>query len=163
MELLDRAAKRARVGGDAPEFASPEEEEQALRLARIAKRAEMKASGNEPLDVSERLKDQGSRKAAAAAADDAGAKPKFLTKAEREKAALERLQQRRSGAGPAVMDMDDGLGPSSRRASAADGRSASRSDEAREKELQVMREQYLGKKVQKKRIVKPSEKFAKIF
>jgi len=36
-------------------------------------------------------------------------------------------------------------------------------DRAREKELQEIRDSYLGKKVKKKNIVKPSEKFSKIF
>ena len=36
-------------------------------------------------------------------------------------------------------------------------------DRAREKELQLIRDSYLGKKEKKKQVVKPSEKFSKIF
>ena len=66
------------------EFASPEEEEMALRLAKISKLAELKASTREIRDES--INDQMKNPSASTDKD----KPTFLTKAERQAAALAR-------------------------------------------------------------------------
>lgn len=68
------------------EFASPEEEEMALRLAKISKLAELKASTREIRDERESKTDQVKNPSASADAE----KPTFLTKAERQAAALAR-------------------------------------------------------------------------
>ncbi|KAH8079126.1 helicase [Aureococcus anophagefferens] len=137
------------------------------------------------------------------------AKPRFLSKAEREAAALARLEAKRAGATPRPRPRR-GTGRSARRfssAAAAAGPGAAdaarlprvpqyeeadeplyptkkpRKDihgrapapapaavpasvaEARntEKELRLIRENYLGKGPKQKKVVKPSEKFARIF
>ncbi|KDO25798.1 hypothetical protein SPRG_08741 [Saprolegnia parasitica CBS 223.65] len=112
-------------------------------------------------------------------------KPKFMTKAEREAAALARLQQQRTKTTPAAtstMPM-----PSASKYSKFDETSLDRHRDServkhdarsnrrpdakaatplltdQEKELAQLKEQYLGKKVAKKKIIKASEKFAKNF
>lgn len=157
------------------------EEEEALRFARIAKMAEAKARGGsapEPEDIKERLS-----KLSQSIKEEATAKPTFLTKAERQAAALARLEERRQESqrgeqsvrepAAASKDKDREREREMARAREADrererSREAGRSaaavpDRARDKELEAIRDQYLGKRVKKKMVVKPSEKFSKIF
>lgn len=97
----------------------------------------------------------------------------FKTKKQREKEALLRLEEQRR----ARRDEQDAAaaerGKSERQRQAEEDerrrkereqdRQQAREQREKEKELEVLRNQYLGVKKQKKKIVKPSEKFSKIF
>ncbi|OQR86523.1 DEAD/DEAH box RNA helicase [Achlya hypogyna] len=133
------------------------------RVARIARAAEEKYAAKQK------------------ALEEEAKKPKFMTKAEREAAALARLHAKRSQAAPTPSTMptaskytkfdeatlgrhreaEQAKRTESRRRPDAKARAPVVTDEA--KELAQLKDQYLGKKVAKKKIIKASEKFAKNF
>ena len=180
-----------------------DEDDEAIKMAMIARRAERKA-------------EQRAAERAAASSSGAGrgsvssdnfdglarldggrsmlssttTKPKFMTKAERQAAALARLEQKRlhqqrdSGLKEGSVESvsgkrqrDEGVAGTSRRAQENSRISThnqrggptsltpayQQTDGDQAKELQDIREQYLGKKNKKKKVAKPSEKFAKVF
>ena len=97
---------------------SAEEEAGALRMAEIARKAELKAGsssggsgggrGRQPEDLHARLEKTSASARQKSTEDGQGsAKPRFLTKPEREAAALARLHQRKQG-GPATIDSGGG-------------------------------------------------------
>ncbi|RHY02030.1 hypothetical protein DYB37_001527 [Aphanomyces astaci] len=104
-------------------------------------------------------------------------KPKFMTQKEREAAALARLQQRAktgaatttSRASSSVASKFSKLNDSSfdrhRQAQRKDSNNTSTPTITREqeKELAALKDHYLGKKVNKKKVLKASEKFSKNF
>ncbi|OQS00209.1 DEAD/DEAH box RNA helicase [Thraustotheca clavata] len=138
------------------------------RVARIAKLAEEKYAVRQK------------------ALEEEAKKPKFLTKKEREEAALARLQQQRakqSTSTPAAPQQaskyskfdesslqrhrelerakTETKSTSNKRKDAKTNNGPTLTDQ--EKELAQLKNQYLGKKVEKKKIIKASEKFAKNF
>lgn len=169
-------------------FESPEEEELALKMAERARKAEARSLQSHQ---------EGSGKKVVSGQEYDDVKPTFLTKAERQAAALARLEERRQGGEashassrtmpsfsssssesrggkPTHKDLERERERDRERERERDReREASRdgggggtfgADRTRDKEsLQLIREQYLGKRVKKKTVVKPSEKFSKIF
>lgn len=151
-----------------------DEEREARRMAEIAARAEAKA---EARDLARREEEQRATKIART--DISGTK--FLTKAEREKLALERLEQRRQEQEKRHVEdktaydrFTTGKAEEERRREAR--MQKEEEDRARERrlrdenkrgdeydhELKAIREHYLGGKEVKKRVTRNSEKFAKM-
>lgn len=97
----------------------------------------------------------------------------FKTKKQREQEALQRLEEQRkskrreqeaAAAERGTSERQRQLEEDRRRQKARETeREEARAQREKEKERELLREQYLGKKKVKKKIVKPSEKFSKIF
>lgn len=161
---------------------SAEEEAEARRMAEIAARAEARAlqrkQKNDPLE----LPSKQSYKTENGDGDKMPVKPKFLSKKEREELALLKLQQRRqeeekraeeariaherfvTGQAAEERKRRDYLA----REKEEQERIRRKRDENKEAvehdhELKAIRDHYLGVKEKKKRVAKPSEKFARIF
>ncbi|KAE9003376.1 DEAD-box ATP-dependent RNA helicase 21 [Phytophthora rubi] len=207
-----RSRSRSRSASKRPSVHLDEEQrKEAERVAAIARRAEERAAERKakelPADANAAA--TGDRKLplkiaeAPAAAEEAPAKPKFRSKAQRQKDALERLEMKRQemdkqrkDAGDARRQFlqrqrsdrerdrgsrsngdrrrDDRAAPGSRdrgdsRRGVADPSSTKEEgkpallDPSEAKALQALKDQYLGKTVKKKKVVKASEKFSKIF
>jgi len=189
---------------------SEEAEEQAALVARLAARAEAKARAREaeakggkvskadrdadPISLEELLekRDESKKKVESQ-------KAKFLTKKEREKMALERMEAQRkamqekrenqrrqrlnafSSSGRASTSSMSSSGTGARESSSSSssrgsgrgergdrggrgvvgGRDGERRE--RDRELKAIKDHYLGVKSKKKKVIKPSEKFARIF
>jgi ATP-dependent RNA helicase DDX23/PRP28 len=146
----------------APTFATEEEELEAARLKRIAERAEMRA-------MERAAASRGG--AANAKGGEGGEKVVFKTKKQREIEALAKLQEERraseleakqgkhnSNGGHAPRG--DGLGGGRGSAGMLPPRQRNRD---KEYELEEIRRQYLGGRADKRRLVKPSEKFKQVF
>uniref|UniRef100_A0A803PT48 RNA helicase n=1 Tax=Cannabis sativa TaxID=3483 RepID=A0A803PT48_CANSA len=107
--------------------------------------------------------DLGAVAAAAAAVNGSLKKPVFLTKAQREQLALQRRQdefedqKRRQHLLLSQARSERGIGKMRRRRDRA--RIEKLAERERDKELEAIKEQYLGSKKPKKRVIKPSEKF----
>ncbi|KAE8905813.1 DEAD-box ATP-dependent RNA helicase 21 [Phytophthora fragariae] len=208
-----RSRSRSRSASKRPSVHLDEEQrKEAERVAAIARRAEERAAERkakeQPADANAAA--TGDRKLplkiaeAPAAAEEAPVKPKFRSKAQRQKDALERLEMKRQemdkqrkDAGDARRQFlqrqrsdrerdrgsrsngdrrrDDRAAPGSRdrgdsRRGVADPSSTKKEegkpallDPSEAKALQALKDQYLGKTVKKKKVVKASEKFSKIF
>ncbi|KAE9004802.1 DEAD-box ATP-dependent RNA helicase 21 [Phytophthora rubi] len=208
-----RSRSRSRSASKRPSVHLDEEQrKEAERVAAIARRAEERKAERkakeQPADANAAA--TGDRKLplkiaeAPAAAEEAPAKPKFRSKAQRQKDALERLEMKRQemdkqrkDAGDARRQFlqrqrsdrerdrgsrsngdrrrDDRAAPGSRdrgdsRRGVADPSSTKKEegkpallDPSEAKALQALKDQYLGKTVKKKKVVKASEKFSKIF
>jgi ATP-dependent RNA helicase DDX23/PRP28 len=185
----ERQRKRARrdegVGAGGPDVLKPENEEElemAARMARIAARAEAKANKkSEPASAAELVEKKGAKE-----------KVVFMTKAQRQAAALARMEERRKQTEDTranrtqahnsfvrgdrhrerERERRDRERNEAREARDKDAEKRKAEDEIRkfdrdkrerQRELQQIKDSYIGKKVAKKRVVKPSEKFAKIF
>jgi ATP-dependent RNA helicase DDX23/PRP28 len=160
-----------------------EELEMAARMARIAARAEAKAAGKkmEPATANELAKEKAEKE-----------KVVFMTKAQRQAAALARMEERRKqiqGSRQDQRQAHDSFVRGDRHRERQRQRRDHEREEAREarekntekrkaedeirrfekekrergRELAQIKESYIGTKVVKKRVAKPSEKFAKIF
>ncbi|KAF0695421.1 Aste57867_13770 [Aphanomyces stellatus] len=131
------------------------------RVARIARLAEEKYAAKQK------------------AVEEEAKKPKFMTQKEREAAALARLQQRvaakpapqpsstaRSKSVAAKFSKTSDSSFDRHRAQAKEKAASSPSQtmtREQEKELEALKDQYLGRKVNKKKVLKASEKFSKNF
>jgi ATP-dependent RNA helicase DDX23/PRP28 len=164
-DAMDEAAARTRAE------MTPAEREEAERLHRTAVRAEALAAAQAA------AKERGVSLTAAEVAalkKEQEAKPKFVSKKERERLALERLEAKRRErelklkSGPKFSAPLPRKEPSIKKA--IDDYAVLRDkpkkvpakDSAKEQELAQIRENYLGKKGKKKQ-PKPSEKFARVF
>lgn len=97
----------------------------------------------------------------------------FKTKKQREQEALQRLEEQRKARRREQDEAAAERGTSERQRQAEEDRrrqkareterEEARAQREKEKEREALRDQYLGKKKVKKKIVKPSEKFSKIF
>ena len=151
-------------------------------MARIAAKAEAKSLAkqggdtNDPMSLDEMKKKQ-------VKDDEKNNKPKFLSKAERQAAALKRLedkrketdemreaqrdqsraflQGKRTVAGESATERRDR--ERKEREASIQNREDSRAARERAKDIEVIKASYMGVKKVKKKIIKPSEKFAKIF
>jgi ATP-dependent RNA helicase DDX23/PRP28 len=151
-------------------------------MARIAAKAEAKSLAkqggdtNDPMSLDEMKKKQ-------VEDDEKNNKPKFLSKAERQAAALKRLedkrketdemreaqrdqsraflQGKRTVAGESATERRDR--ERKEREASIQNREDSRAARERAKDIEVIKASYMGVKKVKKKIIKPSEKFAKIF
>jgi ATP-dependent RNA helicase DDX23/PRP28 len=155
-----------------------EEQTEAKRLAEVAERAEAKALKRKLQDMDTRV-DEAEKNAKR---KEKNSRPSFMSKKEREEAALARLESRREQVDERKRTMQQahdrfvsGRAEEERRRKIERERERElRERERREREekkeakeheaeLTAIRSQYLGKKQPKRRIVKPSEKFARIF
>ena len=157
---------------------SEEEEIEARRFAEIAARAEAKAEARERL----RREEEGIRPRESKSDSTNVTTTKFMSKSEREKMALERLEQRRLETEKRTEQQTEaydrfvtGKAEDERRREAR--REREEEERARERrhreenkkadefdhELKSIRDHYLGVKEPRKRVSRPSEKFAKIF
>ncbi|TYZ57673.1 hypothetical protein PybrP1_011178 [[Pythium] brassicae (nom. inval.)] len=128
---------------------------EAERVARIARQAEARAEQRRLAAASSRKPGTaaaGVASAGAAASSDGGAvKVAFRSKEQRQKDALARLEQQRREAEQKRREADDAQQQLVCRHCRWD------------REVQAIKDQYLGKKAPKKKAVKTSEKFTKIF
>lgn len=180
---MELAGKRGR---DEFEGLTEEEQAEARRMAEIAARAEAKAlerqrqqteSYSIPQENTIRNNDDREK-----TLDESSTKAKFLSKSEREKLALERLQNRKvelesksKEAFTAHERFITGKALEERRREARiqrdneekerERRHKEENKEAEEAdhELKAIRDHYLGAKDKRRKVAKPSEKFAKIF
>ena len=165
---------------DAP-FSRPmteEEEAAARRLAEIAAKAEARALSKKQNGTVE----SSNSVSVSSSSDDKLSKPKFLTKKEREELALQKLQARRQEeekraeeARAAHDRFITGQAAEERRRKDYLEREKEEQERIRrqreenkeakehEHEVKAIRDHYLGVKEKKKRVAKPSEKFARIF
>ena len=164
-DAMDEAAARTRAE------MTPAEREEAERLHRTAVRAEALAAAQAA------AKERGVALSAAEVAalkKEQEAKPKFVSKKERERLALERLEAKRRErelkvkGGPKFSAPLPRKEPSIKKAIddyavlREKPKTAPKKDTDKERELAQIRENYLGKKGKKKQ-PKPSEKFARVF
>ena len=164
-DAMDEAAARTRAE------MTPAEREEAERLHRTAVRAEALAAAQAA------AKERGVALSAAEVAalkKEQEAKPKFVSKKERERLALERLEAKRRErelklrSGPKFSAPLPRKEPSIKKAIddyavlREKPKTAPKKDTDKERELAQIRENYLGKKGKKKQ-PKPSEKFARVF
>ncbi|CAM9650215.1 unnamed protein product [Chrysoparadoxa australica] len=165
--------KRARDDGEL-DMDSDEEAEQAARIARIAAKAEAKAmerAGGQKSKQPRSLDEVINKKETGG-----GGQVKFMTKKEREKAALARLEQRREeveqqkrdamNSKPRKGDIFKKESSNSnygREEQKDQRREEAKSAREQEKAREMIRNQYLGGKKEKKKVIKASEKFTKIF
>mgnify|MGYP001241142809 CR=1 FL=1 len=163
-DAMDEAAARTRAE------MTPAEREEAERLHRTAVRAEALAAAQAA------AKERGVALSAAEVAalkKEQEAKPKFVSKKERERLALERLEAKRREreqklrSGPKFSAPLPRKEPSIKKAIddyavLREKKPVAKKDTAKEQELAQIRENYLGKKGKKKQ-PKPSEKFARVF
>ena len=164
-DAMDEAAARTRAE------MTPAEREEAERLHRTAVRAEALAAAQAA------AKERGVALSAAEVAalkKEQEAKPKFVSKKERERLALERLEAKRRErelklkGGPKFSAPLPRKEPSIKKAIddyavlREKPKTFQKKDTDKERELAQIRENYLGKKGKKKQ-PKPSEKFARVF
>ncbi|CAH0366449.1 unnamed protein product [Pelagomonas calceolata] len=163
-DAMDEAAARTRAE------MTPAEREEAERLHRTAVRAEALAAAQAA------AKERGVALSAAEVAalkKEQEAKPKFVSKKERERLALERLEAKRREreqklrSGPKFSAPLPRKEPSIKKAIddyavLREKKPVAKKDTDKERELAQIRENYLGKKGKKKQ-PKPSEKFARVF
>jgi len=172
---------------------TPEEELEAKKFAELAARAEARAAEkaanrtqvsvkNDNDDLSNKNESNGHSSSVVIKTEAEEKAAKFLTKADRERLAMERLQQRhmeaelrKKEAAIAHERFVTGQAVEEKRREARLQRE--RDDKERERrqkeeskeagehdhELKAIREHYLGQKEKRRKVVKPSEKFAKIF
>ncbi|KAF1782163.1 P-loop containing nucleoside triphosphate hydrolase [Phytophthora cactorum] len=206
-----RSRSRSRSASKRPAVELDEEQrKEAERIAAIAKRAEERAAerrAKEQEKVSSKTKDAATSERklplkieeASTATEEPPAKPKFRSKAQRQKDALERLEKKRQEMEKQRKETEDARRQflqrqrsererdrgsrsngdrcrndravsSSRDRRGAAGSSSSKDeakpallDPSESKALQALKDQYLGKTVKKKKVVKASEKFSKVF
>ncbi|KAG2820211.1 DEAD-box ATP-dependent RNA helicase 21 [Phytophthora cactorum] len=206
-----RSRSRSRSASKRPGVELDEEQrKEAERIAAIAKRAEERAAERRAKEQEEdpsKTKDAATSERklplkieeASTATEEPPAKPKFRSKAQRQKDALERLEKKRQEMEKQRKETEDARRQfllrqrsererdrgsrsngdrrrndravsSSKDRRGAAGPSSSKDeatpallDPSESKALQALKDQYLGKTVKKKKVVKASEKFSKVF
>jgi ATP-dependent RNA helicase DDX23/PRP28 len=163
-----------------------EEEMEAKRMAEIAERAEAKAllRKREREGLCDNSISTSSNQAIGRGSGSDGPVKvaKFLSKKERQELALQKLQQKREDGEKKALDAKDGFkrfvtgqAQEERKRTAYLEREREEQEKLRrqreenkatveqESEMRAIRDQYLGVKEKRKRVAKPSEKFARIF
>jgi ATP-dependent RNA helicase DDX23/PRP28 len=191
MSDSDIASSRKRPRDDEPDLPigmAPEEEAEARRMEEIAKRAEARAAAKlllqqqqQQLEVPVAVETAKNIESHVPKADNVVA-AKFLTKAEREKLAMERLNQKREEAEQAKAEaaiahkrfVTGQVEEERRRQARLEQQRQEEERQRREKEekkeskeldheIKAIRDHYLGTEQRKRKVVRPSDKFQKIF
>ncbi|CAM9545263.1 unnamed protein product, partial [Ectocarpus fasciculatus] len=173
-EEAEEAARFARIAARAEERAA----ERAKARAAAAAAAASPSSGNAQFGGGSGgggggVVARGAVGGAMGAPEPPPGKLAFKTKKQREQEALQRLEEQRKSKRREQEAAAAERGTSERQRQAEEDRrrqkareterEEARAQREKEKERELLREQYLGKKKVKKKIVKPSEKFSKIF